>query len=60
MQDLTQEEIEQVSGSGGVRDSLIAGVIWSGIEKAAGALSQFAGNGQPPNYGNTTPMGDMF
>ncbi|NKI97093.1 hypothetical protein [Rhizobacter sp. SG703] len=60
MQELTEEEIELVSGSGGLRDGVVSAAIWAGLEKAAGALSQFASNGQPPNYGNTTPMGDMF
>lgn len=60
MQQLTEEQVKQVYGGSGIRDGVITGVILAGLEKAAGALSQFAANGQPPNYGNTTPMGDMF
>jgi hypothetical protein len=30
------------------------------VDMATNALSSFASGGQAPNWGNTTPMGDMY
>jgi hypothetical protein len=60
MQELTEIEMQQVVGTGVVKDTVVGSVVSTLFSKAMDALSSFASNGQAPNYGNTTPMGDMY
>jgi hypothetical protein len=60
MQELSELEIQRVSGGGVVKDTVVGSVVSTLFSKAMDALSSFASNGQAPNYSNTTPMGDMY